>query len=288
MKPDNVKPTQTAQREREVAAEGERENRFQRLNPEEVIYWTDAVTAVAAIVPTLAKPKRTCSYLVWSGLLDAYSPLPPCDGIAPHDPAPLSARLMRFTQDAAKPCWPEQRNDLIEFALAFLEADVMLFRSGYTKRHLIKRLQQSRPSPEHIVRIDRLLRRAVINGTGREEFRAYRRLAAHLVAKGMLRDLPTWLAENARGAILTLDKADTDMIADMTSKTAMSEAGRDRIMKRTFFGRSKWGVRFPDLSAAVRAGTRANDEAAQIKNNAYLMLRSVQRRQLCEGKTTGR
>ena len=93
---------------------------------------------------------------------------------------------MDFASDVAQPGWPGPRPDLIAFALAFLEADVMLFRSGYVKRHLIKRLQQSPLTSDDITRIDALLRRAVTRGSSLEEFKGYRILAAHLVVNGAL------------------------------------------------------------------------------------------------------
>lgn len=287
MKTNKLKPTQAAQHRRGAAAECEQENRLQSLNSEDAIYWTEVVKAVAAVIPTIAKPKRTCSYHAWSSLLNEYCGNPPSVGIAPDYPTNMSSRLMSFAEDVAKPGWPEPISDLIEFALAFLEADVMLFRSGYTKRHLVKRLQQSPLSPDHIIRIDRLLRRAVTNGTGLEEFRAYRRLAAHLVVSGALPDLPTWLAEKAHGAIRTVDRADGEIFADLMSDTAMSDADRDRVTKSTFFGRFKWGMSFSDLLVAVPAGKLTNEDASRTKDNAYLMLRSIQQRQFSERKTRG-
>jgi len=188
--------------------------------------------------------------------------------------------LLNIASDIAQPGWAEPRDDLIEFALVYLEADVMLFRSGYTKRHLIKRLQQSPLSKRHVARIDALLRRAVCDGTGVEEFRAYRKIAAHLVLEDRLPDLEDWLEEQADGAILTLDRADGALLADLRSR--LSEELRALVWKTRLFGRSRWGVVYPQLSEVVPAGKQIEESAQRVKFNAYLMLSFIDRRRSSE------
>jgi len=187
---------------------------------------------------------------------------------------------MDFASDVAQPGWPGPRPDLIAFALAFLEADVMLFRSGYVKRHLIKRLQQSPLTSDDITRIDALLRRAVTRGSSLEEFKGYRILAAHLVVNGALYNLTSWLAIKAEGAILTMNRANGGVIADMFSHPDLSERDVRRLhIYPRFLGRSKWGITYPNLSEVAPAGGLVKEKEERIKYAAYLMLRSIQRRQ---------
>lgn len=184
-----------ADHQRQAAAmELEREHRALRLSPGDVAYWTKAVATVAAMV---APADRPCSYRNWTETLNEYARARAVIGAPPKYTADLPSRLMSFAEDLAHPDWTDPRPDLVEFALVFLEADVMLFRSGYTKRHLIKRLQKCALIGDQVDRVDGLLRRSITEGAGLEECRAYRRLAAKLVADGDLKDLPRWL-EGAR------------------------------------------------------------------------------------------
>lgn len=240
--------------------------RAERLAPECVNRWTTTVSTVAGRVRSGSRP---CDYRPWLEALN--------DGATS---ANLAGPLMDFASDIAQPGWPEPRPDLVGFALAFLEADVMLFRSGYVKRHLIKRLQQSPLSSNDIKRIDALLRRAVTVGSSLEEFKGYRRLAAHLVVNGWLDTLSGWLALKAEGAILTIDKANGGISADMFSHPDLSERDKRRLqIYPRFFGRSKWGITYPNLSEVVPAGSLVKEKEERIKYAAYLMLRCIQRRQ---------
>jgi hypothetical protein len=191
----------------------------------------------------------------------------------------MSVALMGIAQDVAQPGWPEARSDLIEFALAFLEADVMLFRSGYTKRHLIKRLQQSPLSDAEISRVDVLLRRAVLQGTGLEEARAFRRLAARLCVQGYLPDLAEWLREQSHGAIVTFGRLGYRILE------GFSEQDQVRLISRTGNWRPEWGVVYPLMNEVVPAGELLKEPDQQTKSTAFYMLDTIQNRVASEPKS---
>lgn len=270
--------------ERKIASiEFEREYREQRLNPKDLAYWTKAVATVA---PKITPGKRPCCTYQWVGVLHEYSREPPFIGKPPKYPTDLASRLMAFAEDVAQPAWQFPRSELIEFALVFLEADVMLFRSGYTKRHLIKRLQQSPLTEDHINRLERLLRRSITKGTGLEEFRAFRSLAGHLVVKGELGDFVNWVEETAQGAILTLDRADGPTTALMLEHFREGDPDTKLWSRVSFFGPAKWGLPYPKMSPAVRAGSRVKETHQQVKYSAYLMLSAILRRQSSERRSS--
>lgn len=145
-------------------------DRALRLAPDIVERWTDVFREAAdEIVPG----ERPCDYEPWR---KAIAEVGPRHGLEPD--TFISSRALTFIADVAMPAWPEPRRDLIEFALVVLEGDVMLFRTGYAKRHLIKRLQQAPLTQTDIARLDVMLQRAVTRGTGFEEYRAWCKLAA--------------------------------------------------------------------------------------------------------------
>ncbi len=155
----------------------------------------------------------------------------------------------------------------------------MLFRSGYAKRYLARRLQQSPLRDADVVRIETVLRRAVLEGTGLEEYRAYAKLAAHLVESGRLPDFEDWLEGLAEGAILTLDRADGEGWRDIFIENEnLSEQDKARLGRVNWFGPSKWGTRWPWLDEVVRAGKRLRDKDERVRRNACPMLRAVLRR----------
>ena len=159
---------------------------------------------------------------------------------------------MDFAEDIAQPGWPEPRSALIDFALTFLEADVMLFRSGYAKRHLARRLGQAPLTAADVARIEAVLRRATAGGAGLEEFRAYADLAARLVAEARLPGFEDWLVGRAEGAILTADRCDGRESRDIRRLAPLSEAdlaGWQRL--------GGPGVVWPGLDRLVDAGRAA-------------------------------
>ena len=104
-------------------------------------------------------------------------------------PADRAIKLILFADKVSAPGWPKEHGHLTDFALRFLEADVMLFRSGYVKRHLLCRLRQARLDLSQAERAVSLVKRAVTDGSGLEEHREFRRLAARIRTD----DLITWL-----------------------------------------------------------------------------------------------
>ncbi len=179
---------------------------------------------------------------------------------------------------SAQPRWPEGRQDLIEWALTFLEADVMLFRSGYAKKNLLTRLRQSPLQPNDVARIEALVRRAVTQGTGVEEQRGYRRIAARLVYENHAPNLRSWLEAQAEGAVLSFNKADAAMLADIFN-APLSDEGRAKLEKGGFLLRPGWGLVLPGLTEFVRCPRGQDDVAAKRKLSAYRMLCAIRQRE---------
>lgn len=258
--------------------EQDRVARAARLAPQKVAEFTELVNQVSR---TVESGDRPCSYEPWKAALKEYSRTPPYIGELPDDWDWLPSKLMNFARDIAQPGWPEPRLDLIEFAIAFLEADVMLFNSGYIKRHLIKRLQQSLLSEEHVSRIDVLLRRASTQGTGLEEARAFRKLAAHLYVHGHVPDLVEWLKDQSEGAVLTLGR----MHSSFTLISKFSKQDQKQLLSGGVFRPSKWGVLYPNMNEVVPAGKLLKERNQQIKSTAFLMLDAIQAREASEPKS---
>lgn len=239
-----------------------------RLSPAAVGFWTDVITSS---VKLLEKGERPCSTAPWRAALETHLAQRPRDTTPPLERASRIADLITLSSDIANPGWPEPRRDLIEFALAYLEGDVMLFRSGYTKKGLIRRLQQSPLTGCDIVRVDALLRRAVLNGTGLEEYRAYCRLAAHLVWQGHLPDLLTWLTDQAQGAIVDMHVMRYREWIGLPQRAQMSKEDLVRLGR---YGRNGpvWGLVYPDMThlADARYGTLTPQDKA--RRNAFRMI----------------
>ena len=259
--------------------EDDAEARKLRLKPSRVTAWTTLIAQVAKNVVARGKP---CDYEPWKNALADYSRKPSkLDELSANDNC-VSADLVNFAADVAQPGWPEPRPDLIEYALTFLEADVMLFRSGYVKRHLIRRLQQSELDCLQVSRVDMLLRRAVIHGTGLEECRAFRKLAAHLCTLGHLAELPRWLERKAEGAILTLDRADGALWKKMIESPGLSERDKKLLASVSFFRPSKWGIVYPEMNKVVRARKAVKEPSEKVKYSAFLMLTAIDRREISD------
>lgn len=160
----------------------------------------------------------------------------------------IAFRLCNFIEDVSLPSWPEPRRDLIEFAFAVLDSDVMLFRSVYAKRHMIMRLKQSELTDGDIQRSYKMLRRAVTLGTGLEEYRAWCKLAAHLVANGHLSDLAAWLYPQANGAYLNNSMAD-GRLAQQFSRADLSDADMRKLVG--IIWRSRYAIAWPDVQTVV-------------------------------------
>lgn len=203
---------------------------------------------------------------------------PPHVGETPESRLPTPLALMHLAHDIASPGWPERRAHLIDFALAFLKADVMLHASGYVKRRLVRRLQQSDPSAAQIGRVDALLRRAVMSGTGLEAFRAFCRIAAHLVHQGHLPGLPDWLENQAEGAILTLRHGDLCRATMMPRIASLSDGDRERFESVRLAASCAWGIVYPDGKDLVHAGDRVDAPSQRIRRNALRMCVAIRKR----------
>lgn len=250
-------------------------DRALRLFPEIVERWTNVLIDAAQLV----EPGRTpCDYDPWiraigeAGLQHGFR-------AHPNDLVPttsIASRLRNFIEDVSLPAWPQPRRDLVEFALVVLETDVMLFRSGYAKRHLIMRLKQSDLTGDDIQRVDQMLRRAVTQGTGLEEYRAWCKLAAHMVANGHLGDLPAWLYPQATGAFLNYSMADGRLAQQFWAADLPDDALR-KLAGGVWRG-SRHAIAWPNFRAVVETGGAMDTEAQRIKRNAWRMLDHILRR----------
>lgn len=250
-------------------------DRAERLAPDIVAHWTNLVHRCAPIVP---RGRRPCAYGPWEGVLAEVSRRPPFVGAPAPGPLSLATRLMWSYGDLARPGWPPARSDFIAAALVFLEADVMLFGSGYTKRHLITRLRQPPLTPAHIARCDASLRRAVVEGTGLEEHRAYRKLAARMVCEGALPDLSDWLEAQAKGALLTWDRAGGEMIKALHG-AQLTRQDRARLHQISFCAGARWGVVYPAMDCVMPARQTRGTLQGKRSFSAYLMLETIKARQ---------
>lgn len=248
-------------------------NRALRVRSEIVERWTYVFRKAADEV---GSGERPCDYTPWE---KAIGEVVLRRGFQSYllDPSTCiiwSAR--NFIEDVSLPAWPEPRRDLIEFALVVLETDVMLFRTGYAKRHLIKRLQHAPLTQSDIARLDVLLRRAVNRGTGLEEYRAWCKLAAYFVDQGFLGDLPAWLYSHAKGAFLNYNMAD-GRLGQKFSNAGLSDAD---ICKLTggFFRASRHAVSWPNFSEVTKVGDGFNTPEQRVKRNAWRMLDHIFRR----------
>ena len=246
-----------------------------RLVPEVVAHWTEVLNRAA---PRAAPGKSPCDYAPWVKALSEAQGRVASRDVDEDRYAHWNYHndFRRVMEDIALPAWPEARADLIEFALRFLEADVMLFRSGYAKRHLIQRLKQAPLSDAGIARIKPMLRRAVTKGAGLEEYRAWCKLAAHLVAEGHLPDLPGWLLPQARGTYLNYGMAD-GTLARQFWKADLSDSDMKRLVGGVFRP-SRYAVVWPDFSQVVEIGGAYGSDEQRVKRNAWRMLDHVLRR----------
>lgn len=230
--------------------------------PNEVKHVWDVVRVAAAKVEKGNKP---CDYGPWTRALEAlgYS-----DG---------GYSLVDFADAITRKRWTGANRHLVEFAIAFLEADVKLFRSGYASRRLLIRLMQSELRKNDIARLGVILCRVVAHGTGLEEHRVYCKLAARLLREGHLRDLGPWLHEQALGAVVTVDTMPHTAVISLYVNGGFSDEDICRLHKGLLFGR-RWGFIYPELGRVVRI-PKAKDRNApenRVKRNAYYMLAAVQ------------
>ncbi len=246
-----------------------------RLQPKTVERWTVVLRDAAQIVEL---GKTPCDYAPW---IKAIGQIGPSHGIHPHpdDHVPetsVASYLRNFLEDVSLPAWPEPRKDLIEFALVALEVDVMLFRSGYAKRHLLHRLKQATLAEGDIERLGAMLRRSVTNGTGLEDYRGWCKLAAHLVANGHLGNLPAWLFPQAKGAFLNYSIAD-GRVAQQFWKADLSDADMKKLLGGVWRA-SRYAVAWPDFGKVIDTGGAIDTDEQRVKRNAWRMLDQIVRR----------
>ncbi len=255
-------------------ASADADSRALRLGPEVVAFWQLKINQAA----TFLEPGRSpCDDAPWSAALQKACdvPVPPSAITDKFEGGWPTRDLMAFVEDLASPSWPDPRRDLVEFALSFLEHDVMLFRSGYAKRHLLNRLRQSLLTPSDIDRLEAMLRRAVVKGTGLEEYRAFCRLAAHLVVQGYLGEFREWVKAEAQGAVLTLSMADARLWRQIADAD-LTDEDRRKVQKVRMFSASKWGLRWPEMNGAV---PNIQDDRHRIRRNAWRMYDAILRRE---------
>lgn len=243
-------------------------DRALRLYPEIVERWTGVFREAADEIEPGGSP---CDYEPWR---KAIGEVGPRHGFEPD--IFINSRALTFIADVSTPAWPEPRRDLIEFALVVLEADVMLFRTGYAKRHLIKRLQQAPLTQTDIARLDVMLRRAVTRGTGLEEYRAWCKLAAFFVDHGYLGDLPAWLYLQAKGTLLNQRMAD-GRLAEQFTNSRLSDTERSRLIGGILRA-PRHAVSWPDFSKIVKVDGGFDTSEQRVKRNAWRMLDQIFRR----------
>ncbi|WP_415400744.1 hypothetical protein [Tateyamaria sp. SN3-11] len=261
------------QDEARARREADAPDRALRLYPEIVERWTGVFREAADEVGTGGSP---CDYTPCKkaigevGLRHGFQSFP-------SDPSTcIISRARHFIEDVSMPAWPEPRRDLVEFALVVLETDVMLFRTGYAKRHLIKRLQCAPLNQQDIARLDVMLRRAVTRGAGLDEYRAWCKFAAYLVDEGYLGDLPAWLYPRAKGAFLNYSMAD-GRLARQFANAELSDAELPKLVGGILRS-SSHAVSWPNFSEIIQVDGNFNTPEQRVKRNAWRMLDRIIRR----------
>lgn len=141
---------------------------------------------------------------------------------------------------------------------------------------MIKRLQQTPLTQSDIARLDVLLRRAVIRGTGREEYRAWCKLASYFVDEGYLSDLPAWLYQQAIGTFLNYRMAD-GRLAGQFANAGLSDTDLRKLFGCVFRA-PKHAIAWPNFAEIIRVEADLNTPDQRIKRNAWRMLDHIMRR----------
>ena len=254
-----------------------------RILPEPVAYWTGQIRKAADRV----KPGRSvCDYQPWKDALRSLrlEPVPPETTARLQWGNRSSSDLMAFAYDVSRGLKKAPRPDLVDFALTFLEADVMLFQSGYLKRDLILRLRQLDLEGPEILRIKALLMRAVLEGAGLEEFVAYTRLSAKLAFSDALDGWEDWLQDTAKGAILTYGNFDSDHLAKVLEMAEAQGIRFYKLFSPIWWKRPALGLQWPEMNQLVPAGEPLNTPEQQVKRNAWHMLDAIHRRRASQGE----
>jgi len=243
--------------------------------PQVVAYWTDQIRR-ASHVFTPAHGAATCASGPWIAALVASRQQVrlPCAAAMLTTSACPGKQLMAFAWEISNLTWSTRHDDLIEFALSFLEADVMLPRSGYLKRQMILQLRDVSMDLAQNARARFLLRRAVVNGTGAEEFRAFKKLSRKLVKINAMPDWRDWLAAQAFGAVVCLRDLEH---ADKARALALAQDRNIALQRLLCAGRSgpELGMIWPGLSTFVSAQEDWNAPPEQVRRNAFYMLKAL-------------
>ena len=155
----------------------------------------------------------------------------------------------------------------------------MLFRSGYTKRHMLRRLRQAQLNDNQIIRATVLIRRAVTCGTGLEEFREFCRLAVRLLDD----DLREWLMATAEGAFITVNDFEC---SDYSQLEAFDSATHRKLTRYGLNFRPNYAVRADFSLPIVKTAHLTADN--KIRRNAWRMLRQIERTQASRPKASRR
>ena len=163
--------------------------------------------------------------------------------------------------------WHDIGAEWLEFALSFLECDVMLFRSGYAKRRFIHRLSRCKLPANQLERCEHLLRRAVTDGTGKEEFIEYCAMAARLDPAG----LADWLVARLGDTVIALTERGIDQHEQASGKL------------HVYLDNSHlFGLTAPH-PGVIELATRSDDPLAKVRRNAWRMLWAILRRRAQRG-----
>lgn len=249
--------------------EADRPRRLKVMTPEAATFWISVLDR-AEPMARAATWKRPCDYAPWSDALEKIASIdkdwPPMGDVPDAFP---TSNIMSFARDVACPGWPEGHAHLVEFALRFLEADVMLFNSGYVKRHLLRRLRQAHWTDQQTDRAEALLRRAVVEGTGLEEYREFCRLASRVLND----DLGEWLADQAERAFLTLGDLDGDDYLRWAE--TLGEDALQKLAKHGLSLRLKHAFAADPPHSIIKIKDLPEDN--RIRRNAWRMLRHIKR-----------
>ncbi len=241
------------QRRREREADLPR--RLRELTPEAASRWTGVLNRAEPLARA-ETPNRPCDYGPWTAALEK---------VAGKDIEWPAQALMKFARDVSAPGWPQAHAHVVDFALRFLDADVMLFNSGYVKRHMLIRVRQAKLTEAQAERARRILERAVVDGAGLEEFREFCRLAARVWTEAF----GVRLAALSQGAMLTLDHIDAGEWAGTVAR--FDEATLRKLMRTDWSCRAVWA--FPATFEPRLTKTVDLPPINRVKVNAWRMLR---------------
>ncbi len=174
---------------------------------------------------------------------------------------------MTFAHTISRQKWPENSAHLVDFSLRFLEADVMLFESGYAKRRLLKRLRQAKLDLTQSKRVKALVRIAVIKGTGREEFKELCRLATKVLDAS----LHDWLTEQAEGAYITANDFTGD---DIVNLEQLDRASQRKLMRYGWNLQPNYAIR-PGMNFPIIKTSEFTEQTLSSRN-AWRMLRHIE------------